>query len=172
MTSTISSPCDHHISLIVPDVDQAVGFFTNLFGKLTILDRSPVRFDNAVVAKYVNVPNGETIIDHCVIESGRGDQLKLFEYPCAQSSPSSEIGVGTYIAFEVDDAFAVAERMKAAGIDLLEGPTRTVGGPVDELIWLCLCSPWGQHIEIISIDGPLECESEWWAGAWSTLKKS
>lgn len=152
----------HHIGFTVPDMDQAVDFFRDVFGAVTIMECGSVDVDDAFMARHLGVPKGVKIADQRVIQIGRGGSLELFEYAGVAGEQrlkhNGEVGA-MHVAFEVDDAFAVAERMRAAGVDLLEGPTLIQGGPMDNLVWLYLRAPWGQYLEIVSMAGPLGYEA-------------
>ncbi|WP_171180172.1 VOC family protein [Ruegeria sp. HKCCD8929] len=160
----------HHIGFTVPDMHQAVTFFTDIFGAVTVMECGSVDVDDAFMAKHLGVPKGVRIADQRVIQIGRGGSLELFEYSGVTGNQSlkhnGEVGA-MHIAFEVDDAFAVAQRLETAGVDLLEGPTLIEGGPMDGLVWLYLRSPWGQFLEIVSATRPLGYEAQGGPKLWT-----
>lgn len=160
----------HHIGFTVPNMDEAVAFFREVFGAVTIMECGGVDVDDAFMAKHLGVPAGVKIADQRVVQIGRGGSLELFEYSGVEGSQSlkhnGEVGA-MHIAFEVDDAFEVADRMRASGVDLLEGPTLIEGGPMDNLVWLYLRAPWGQYLEIVSRKGPLGYEKDGGPRLWS-----
>lgn len=152
-----------HIGFTVPDMDEAVSFLTNIFGAVTVMECGSVDVDDAFMLKHLGVPDGCKITDQRVLQIGNGSALELFQYS-GVSGPQSlkhngEVGA-MHIAFEVDDAFAAADRMRDAGVDLLEGPTLIEGGPMDGLVWLYLRAPWGQYFEVVSVERPLGYEAE------------
>lgn len=153
----------HHIGFTVPDMEEAVAFFRDIFGAVTIMECGSVDVDDEFMARHLGVPKGIKIADQRVVQIGRGGSLELFEYSGVEGKQSlkhnGEIGA-MHIAFEVDDAFAVAERLRVAGVDLLEGPSLIEGGPMDNLVWLYLRAPWGQYLEIVSQNGPLGYEAD------------
>ncbi|WP_298852818.1 VOC family protein [uncultured Ruegeria sp.] len=153
----------HHIGFTVPDMEEAVAFFTDVFGAVTIMECSSVDVDDDFMLTRLGVPAGCKISDQRVLQIGRGGSLEVFEYSgVTDPTPikhNAEVGA-MHIAFEVDDAFATAERLKAKGVDVLEGPTLIEGGPMDRLVWMYLRAPWGQYIEIVSAKGPLGYEAE------------
>ena len=77
---------------------------------------------------------------------------------CRITLPSSEVG-GTHICFEVEDVFASAERMKAQGVEMLDGPNTVDAGPLAGFNWIYFKAPWGQIFEIASF-GKLGYERE------------
>ncbi|MFV0385732.1 VOC family protein [Paracoccus sp. (in: a-proteobacteria)] len=160
----------HHIGLTVPDMEQAVAFFRDVFGAVTIMECGSVDVDDAFMARRLGVPRGIRIADQRVIQVGRGGSIELFEYSGVAGEQrlkhNGEIGA-MHIAFQVDDAFAAADRMRAAGVDLLEGPTLIEGGPMGNLVWLYLRAPWGQYLEIVSHNGPLGYEAAGGPRLWT-----
>ena len=160
----------HHIGFTVPDMDQAVAFFTDVFGAVTIMECGSVDVDDAFMLRYLGVPDGCKITDQRVIQVGRGGSLELFQYSgVADPKPlkhNGEVGA-MHIAFEVADAFESAERLKAAGVDVLEGPTLIEGGPMDGLVWMYLRAPWGQYLEIVSAARPLGYEAAGGPKLWT-----
>jgi catechol 2,3-dioxygenase-like lactoylglutathione lyase family enzyme len=160
----------HHIGFTVPDMEEAIVFFRDVFGAVTVMECGPVDVDDEFMARHLGVPSGIKIADQRVIQVGRGGSLELFEYsgvgPDQKLKHNGEVGA-MHIAFEVDDAYAVAERMRGAGVDLLEGPTLIEGGPMDNLVWLYLRAPWGQYLEIVSQNGPLGYEADGGPKLWT-----
>jgi len=152
----------HHIGFTVPDMDEAVAFFSNVFGAVTVMECGSVDVDDDFMQRRLGVPAGCKIVDQRVLQVGRGGALELFRYSGVASSPIKHNGEtgAMHIAFEVDDAYETAERMKAAGVDVLEGPTLIEGGPMDGLVWLYLRAPWGQYLEIVSASGSLGYEKD------------
>ena len=160
----------HHIGFTVPEMEQAVAFFRDVFETVTIMECGSVDVDDTFMATHLGVPKGAKIADQRVIQVGRGGSLELFEYSGVPGAPqlkhNGEVG-SMHIAFEVDDAYVVADRMRASGVDLLEGPTLIEGGPMDNLVWLYLRSPWGQYLEIVSSNKPLGYEADGGPKLWS-----
>ncbi len=152
-----------HIGFTVPDMDEAVSFLTNVFGAVTVMECGSVDVDDEFMLEHLGVPDGCKIVDQRVLQIGEGGALELFEYsgvPDPQPlKHNGEVGA-MHIAFEVDDAYESAERMREAGVDVLKGPTLIEGGPMDGLVWLYLRAPWGQFFEVVSADRPLGYEAE------------
>ena len=160
----------HHIGFTVPDMEQAIAFFRDVFGAVTVMECGSVDVDEDFMRRRLGVPPGAKIKDQRVIQIGRGGSLELFEYSgvAGAEKPGHNGEVGAmHIAFEVDDAYAVAERMRGQGVDLLEGPTLIEGGPMDNLVWLYFRAPWGQYLEIVSQNGPLGYEADGGEKLWT-----
>ena len=158
-----------HFALTVPDMDEAVRFFETMFGAVTAISIDGVDVDDEFMIKRLGVPAGRRIRKQRVIVCGNGGNLELFEYSGEQPSPiknNSEIGA-CHIAFEVDDAHAAAARLREAGVDVLEGPTLIDSGPMQGLTWVYLRAPWGQFLELVSLDEPLGYEADGGPTMWS-----
>lgn len=160
----------HHIGLTVPDMEEAVDFFTAMFGAETVMECGRVDVDDDFMKRRLGVPEGVKIRDQRVLQAGRGGSLELFEYEGAGEAAAirhnGEVGA-MHIAFEVEDARAAADRLREAGVDVLEGPTLIEGGPMDGLVWLYLRAPWGQYLEIVSNDRPLGYEAAGGPKLWT-----
>jgi catechol 2,3-dioxygenase-like lactoylglutathione lyase family enzyme len=160
-----------HVGLTVPDMDQAVGFFRTMFGAVTVMECGSVDVDESFMSRRLGVPAGRRIKDQRVITCGNGGNLELFEYSGEPESPvkrNSEVGA-CHLAFSVDDAVAAAGRLRAAGIDVLEGPTLIESGPMAGLTWVYFRTPWGQFLELVSTTGPMGYEKAGGPKMWSPV---
>ncbi len=152
-----------HIGFTVPDMEQAVDFFTTVFGAITIMECGSVDVDDDFMMLHLGVPRGCKITDQRVLQIGTGGALELFEYSGVSANTpikhNGEVGA-MHIAFEVADVFAMAEKMRDANVDILKGPTLIESGPMAGLAWLYLRTPWGQYLEVLSITKPLGYEAD------------
>src|SRR4051812_12747130 len=107
-----------HIGLTVPDMEQAVSFFTKVFGAVTVMECGSVDVDDQFMMSRLGVPSGRKIADQRVIVLGNGGNLELFQYSgeqyATQIKQNSEVGA-MHLAFEVDDAWRATEELRAAG---------------------------------------------------------
>lgn len=158
-----------HIGLTVPDMQQAVDFFTTMFGAVTAMECGSVDVDDQFMMRRLGVPSGRFIKDQRVIVLGNGGNLELFEYSgepeVGEPKRNSEVG-GFHFAFQVDDAVAAADRLRAAGVDVLEGPTLIETGKMQGLTWVYLRAPWGLFLELVSWDAPLGYEKDGGPKMW------
>jgi catechol 2,3-dioxygenase-like lactoylglutathione lyase family enzyme len=159
-----------HIGLTVPDMLEAVHFFETVFGSVICMSTGPLNVEDAFMARKLGVPPHTRIKDIKVLRCGRGTNLELFEYQGENSNTplkrNSESG-GWHIAFEVDDAVASAQRLRDIGVDVLDGPTYVEAGPMKGLTWVYLRAPWGQFLELVSIEGHMGYEDEGGPKLWS-----
>ena len=143
----------HHIGITVPDLKEAVAFFKAVFGAVEVFHTGPFDVDDAFMQRKLGTPSHTRIRDLVFLRCGDSTNVELFEYSGEDSSArprrNSEIG-GTHLCFEVEDVFVSAERLRAQGIDLLEGPNTVTEGPLAGFSWVYFNAPWGQSLEIAS----------------------
>ncbi|MDQ0390979.1 VOC family protein [Labrys monachus] len=161
-----------HIGFTVPDLEEAVGFFEAVFGAVTVMTTGRVEADGEFMRRRLGVPEHCRIENIKVLRCGNGSNLEIFQYSgetqAAALKRNSEVG-GFHLAFQVDDAFAAAERLRERGVDVLDGPTLIESGPMEGLTWLYLRTPWGQFLEIVSRQGSLGYEAAGGPKLWSPV---
>ncbi|MDZ4310080.1 MAG: VOC family protein [Cypionkella sp.] len=162
-----------HIGFTVPDMDKAVAFFEAFFGAVICLSTGKLDVDDTFMAHRLGVPGDRRIEDIKVLRVGNGANLELFQYsgeplmdePLKRNSQSG----GYHIAFQVDDCDAAAERLRVAGIEVLDGPNYVDSGVMAGLTWCYFKAPWGQFLEIVSMDGSLGAERAGGHPQWSPV---
>lgn len=162
-----------HIGFTVPDLDEAVSFFETVFGAVECLSTGRIDVDDAFMRRRLGVPGTCRIEDIKVLRVGNGTNLEIFSYsgdaePDAPPKRNSQPG-GFHLAFQVDDCMAAAERLRAQGVEVLDGPTYVDAGAMEGLTWCYLRAPWGQFLEIVSMDGPLGAERAGQPAQWSPV---
>ena len=160
-----------HVGFTVPDLDAAVAFFTTLFGAVECLSTGRIEADDEFMRRRLGVPGRARIEDIKVLRIGNGTNLEIFRYsgeaePEAPLKRNSQPG-GFHLAFQVDDCNAAAARLREAGVAVLDGPTYVDQGPMEGLTWCYFQAPWGQFLEIVSMDGPLGAERAGGPAQWS-----
>ncbi|MES2436271.1 MAG: VOC family protein [Pseudomonadota bacterium] len=162
-----------HIGFTVPDMAQAVTFFETYFGGVVCLSTGRLDVDDVYMARRLGVPGDRRIEDIKVLRVGNGANLELFQYSGEPSNDeplkrNSQSG-GYHVAFQVDDCAAAADRLRAAGIEVLDGPNYVESGVMQGLTWCYFKAPWGQFLEIVSMDGPLGAELAGGPLQWSPI---
>ncbi len=161
-----------HIGFTVPDLNEAVAFFSKVFGAVTVMETGQIEADEAFMKRRLGVPEHCRIEDIKVLRCGNGTNLELFSYSGesddAPLKRNSEAG-GFHLAFQVDDAHGAATRLREAGVDVLEGPTEVETGPMAGLTWVYLRAPWGQFLELVSHRHALGYEREGGPKLWSPV---
>jgi catechol 2,3-dioxygenase-like lactoylglutathione lyase family enzyme len=145
----------HHIGITVPNIEEGIAFFKVVFGAAEVFRTGPFDVDEAFMQRRLGAAPHTRIRDLVFLRCGIGPSVELFEYSGEDSNASpkrvSEIG-GTHLCFEVEDVFASSERLKAHGIDFLEGPNTVEEGPLAGFNWIYFKTPWGQMLEIASFE--------------------
>jgi len=162
-----------HVGFTVPDLDQAVRFFETMFGAVQCLSTGLMDVDDTYMVRRLGVPGNRRIEDIRVLRVGNGTNLEIFKYSGEPESDeplkrNSQPG-GFHLAFQVDDCNTAAERLRAAGVEVLDGPNFVDSGPMAGLTWCYLKAPWGQFLEIVSMDGPLGAERAGGHPQWSPV---
>lgn len=145
----------HHIGITVPNIKEGIAFFKAVFGAIEVFNTGPFDVDNDFMSGKLGAAPNSRIRDLVFLRCGNGTSVELFEYDgedkdAPQKRPS-EVG-GTHICFEVEDVVASAARLKAQGIEMLDGPNLVEEGPLAGFNWVYFRAPWGQILEIASFD--------------------
>lgn len=149
-----------HVGFGVPDLNQAVTFFTDVMGFHKIYEEGKLPLD-ANGKKAFNIrPNGE--ITHIVMMStGFGSNIEIFEF----NSPDRDMkrpltdDVGWYhIAFYTNDMNKTVAHLKAKGVEFIGSPIIHKEGPNGGLTGVYFKTPWGLQIELVSYPKGLDYE--------------
>lgn len=145
----------HHIGITVPDIAEGIAFFKAVFGAVEVFHTGPFDVDASFMKGKLGASPNSRIRDLVFLRCGEGTSVELFEYDgedkSAPQKRSSEVG-GMHLCFEVEDVFASAERLKAQGVEMLDGPNSVDAGPLAGFNWIYFRAPWGQILEIASFD--------------------
>jgi len=143
-----------HVGVTVPDMEQAVGFFTDILGCKMALSFGPFRDDKGTFMQDLLAVNPRAVINRItMVRCGNGSNIELFDY----SSPdqrdamprNSDIG-GHHLAFYFDDIAVAKAYFDANGIRTLLGPVPVDQGPAAGQTILYFFAPWGLQLEAIS----------------------
>jgi catechol 2,3-dioxygenase-like lactoylglutathione lyase family enzyme len=159
----------HHIGITVPNIEEGIAFFKAVFGAVDVFRTGPFDVDDGFMSRKLGAAPHTRIRDLVFLRCGNGTSVELFEYsgedkPTPQKRPS-EVG-GTHICFEVEDVFESADRLKALGVEMLEGPNMVDAGPLKGFNWVYFRAPWGLVLEIASF-GELGYEKDTPHRLWS-----
>lgn len=153
----------HHFACVVPDVDEAVKFFTESLGAEIATRFGPLADPegNSFADKLGIHPR--TVLRSALLRFGPTLNVELHEYdaPDQRDSPPRQSDPGaSHLGVYVDDLEAAAEYLRAQpGVTVRAvGP----GGPpeLDGLTNFFFETPWGQVIEVLNAPEPLPYEQE------------
>lgn len=140
-----------HIGLVVPDLDEAVTFFTDVLGA-TELYRSSRAGDRAFMRETFGV-DADASLELAMLRWPPNLNVELFEWsvPDARTErPRLSDPGGHHICLRVASVAAVIGRLRAVpGVQIL-GELKVVGGdgPVAGSSWTYFITPWGLHMEV------------------------
>ena len=148
-----------HVSLTVRDLDQAVTFYTRVFGAEVAYRMGP--FDAAEIPKmedgrdwteaHINVPGARLKIAMLKLPDGMGMELFEYEKPGdAATKPPRNCDVGSrHLCIEVDDLDSSVEYLRQHGCTPMAGSIDALDGPCPPSRSWYVLDPFGNQIELV-----------------------
>ena len=142
-----------HTGVTVPDMAQAVDFFTNVIGCQKAMSFGPFADDKGTFMQDLLGVHPKAVIEEItLVRCGFGSNIELFKYTAPDQKDAtpvnSDIG-GYHIAFYVDDVPAAKAYLEGKGV-----ATRIVlpvgEGPAAGQTVMYFRAPWGLQFEAIS----------------------
>ena len=148
-----------HTGITVPDMDQAVRFFTDVLGCKAAMSFGPF----SGMGDVLNI-NPEARIDKItMVRCGAGSNIELFQYTSPDQKnmtpKNSDIG-GMHIALYVDDVQLAKDYLDSHGVKTFKGPIPIGAGPAAGETILYFVAPWGLQFEAISYPKGLGYEKQ------------
>ncbi|MCZ8545637.1 VOC family protein [Mesorhizobium qingshengii] len=143
-----------HTGITVPDMKQAVDFFTDVVGCKKAMSFGPFADDKgSFMQDLLGVDPKAVIEEITMVRCGYGSNIELFKYTAPDQKDlqarNSDIG-GFHIAFYVDDVAAAKAYLDAKGVKTRLGPLPVKEGPAAGQTILYFQAPWGLQLEAIS----------------------
>ena len=143
-----------HTGITVPDMKQAVDFFTNVVGCKKAMSFGPFADDKGTFMQDLLGVDPKAVIEEITqIRCGYGSNIELFKYTAPDQKDAtpknSDIG-GYHIAFYVDDVAAAKAYLESKGVKTRMGPLPVKEGPAAGQTILYFQAPWGLQLEAIS----------------------
>ncbi|MCM2427192.1 VOC family protein [Streptomyces sp. RKAG337] len=142
-----------HVAYTVPDLDQAVAFFTDVLGAELIYREGPVQDpDGDTMSHHLGVhPRASARI--AMLRLGPVTNLELFAYESPdqrQELPANSDWGGHHLAIHVTDIDEAARYLRdQPGVQLLGSPRAIPEGPIAGNRWLYFRTPWGMQMELV-----------------------
>jgi catechol 2,3-dioxygenase-like lactoylglutathione lyase family enzyme len=160
-----------HTGITVPDMNQAVTFFTDILGCQKIMAFGPFSDDKGTFMKDLLDVNPRAVITQIsLIRCGFGSNIELFSYTSPDQQvvqpKNSDIG-GYHIAIYVDDIKAADKYLKSKGVFTLFGPLPITEGPAAGQAILYFKAPWGLQMEAITYPNGMAYEKDAPVKLWS-----
>ena len=143
--------CDH-IGLTVPNLDEAVKFFTEVIGCEYIFDGGSVSNTPKFMSESLNV-NPKASLRYCFVRCKNGSNFELFEYESPdqkkEAPKNSDIG-GHHLAIYVDDIYSAVKFLKSKNLRIFGDVNEISSGPAAGSSWVYFLAPWGLQMELVS----------------------
>jgi len=141
-----------HIGINVPDMSQAVTFFTDVLGFTPVTQIGPIPLNDAW--KTVNrMQSGTGAVSIKMVHAGSGANIELFYYEDNKGSkqqPGGDDAGATHIAFYTTDINAAVAYLKSKNVKMLGEPFHTTMGDTEGETWVYFETPWGAKMELVS----------------------
>lgn len=143
-----------HAGYTVPNLDEAVAFFVDVFGFEVVLHGGP--YDDCGYVWPGETEPEKTVLRLAVLQLGGHANIELLEYTGAAGTQSktaaprpSQRG-GAHLALYVEDIYDVERELRARNdVQFMAGVEVENGGPIDGTDWAYLLTSWGMVIELI-----------------------
>jgi catechol 2,3-dioxygenase-like lactoylglutathione lyase family enzyme len=160
-----------HTGITVPNMAEAVAFFTDIIGCKKAMSFGPFSDDKGTFMKDVLDVNPRAVISQItMMRCGYGSNIELFAYTSPDQKvvqpKNSDIG-GYHIAFYVDDIKAADAYLRSKGVNTLFGPVPIDGGPAAGQAIVYFKAPWGLQMEAISYPKGMAYEKDADTVLWS-----
>jgi catechol 2,3-dioxygenase-like lactoylglutathione lyase family enzyme len=159
-----------HFGLTAPDLEEAVGFFTEVLGCEAFYPLGPFGDrEGTWMQDHLDVHPRATIPAMRLVRCGSGANLEIFEYESPDQNRrgprNSDIG-GHHIAFYTDDMAGAVAHLEANGVEVLGAPTEMTGGPSMGETWVYFLAPWGMQLELVSYPNGKAYEADYQGRLW------
>lgn len=163
-----------HTGVTVPNIGEAVDFFTNVIGCKKATSFGPFADDKGTfMTDLLGVDSKAVIKEITLVRCGFGSNIELFEYTAPDQKDlkqkNSDIGA-FHIAFYVDDVAAAKAYLEKKGVATRLGPLPINDGPVAGQTILYFQAPWGLQFEAISYPNGMAYEKSAETKLWDTKK--
>ena len=160
-----------HTGMTVPDMDQAVAFFTDIVGCQKIMSFGPFADDKGTFMTDLLGVDPKAVIETITqMRCGYGSNIELFKYtaPDQKKIVQKNSDIGAYhIAFYVDDIKAAKAFLEQKGVPTRFGPLPVQQGPAAGQAILYFQSPWGLQLEAITYPNGMAYEKAGGPILWS-----
>lgn len=152
-----------HIGITVPDLDEAVRFFTDVLGCRELYREGPFEDAGTWMADRLGVDRGD-VLHLAMLRCGPSTNVELLEYrgAGADGRPLNNARAGaTHLAFFVDDLeAALAYLRRQPGVVVQGVPSYITRGPSAGLSFIYFRAPWGLQLELVSYPPGMPYEAE------------
>ena len=160
-----------HTGITVPDMDQAVAFFTDIVGCQKAMSFGPFADDKGTFMTDLLGVDAKAVIENITLmRCGFGSNIELFKYtaPDQKTLQQKNSDIGAYhIAFYVADIKAAKAFLDEKGVPTRLGPLPVDQGPAAGQAILYFQSPLGLQLEPITYPAGMAYEKDGGPVLWS-----
>jgi catechol 2,3-dioxygenase-like lactoylglutathione lyase family enzyme len=150
-----------HIGFTVPDLDEAVAFFTEVLGCELVYEVGPIAYSESRWMEVQLNVHPRASMRVATLRCGPVTNLELFEYSTPDQNttfPKNSDYGGYHLAFFVGDMEAAVAYLRGQpGVTVL-GEPQTDSGLIEGNEWVYFLTPWGMQMEIRSWERGLPYE--------------
>lgn len=149
-----------HVGITVPDLEQALHFFTEVLGCKLWYYEGPFSDDEGdSMADELHVES-RAVLQCATITSQSGAKIELLEYQVPGKSPTeppqNSDNSAAHLAFRVADLDDAVLRLAAQpDVHFGRGPSTIEGGRSHGLRWIYCTAPWGLQLELVELPAQL-----------------
>jgi catechol 2,3-dioxygenase-like lactoylglutathione lyase family enzyme len=145
-----------HVAITVPDLQQALDFFTDVLGCEHVFTAGPFSDPDGDWMQTNLGVDRRASASLAMVRCGPSQNVEIFQYDVpdqtTRSPRNSDVGA-THIAFRVTDMDrAVAYLPAQPGVTVLGTPTPVSGQPNGGLTFVYFQTPWGLSMEVVCYD--------------------
>jgi catechol 2,3-dioxygenase-like lactoylglutathione lyase family enzyme len=145
-----------HIAFTVPDLEEAIAFFTQVLGCERLYDMGPFADPTGTwMEDNLDVHPRAEIDNFALLRCANGANFELFQYRSPDQVtrwPRMSDHGGSHVAFYVEDKDAALAHLQQCGVRVLgEGKKAGIGPEAGEdSTFAHFLAPWGQLLEFVS----------------------
>ncbi|WP_053385642.1 VOC family protein [Leucobacter japonicus] len=151
-----------HVGLAVPDLEQAIMFFEEMFACELVFTAGP--YDNTGWVWPGETEPEELSLRLAVLRQGDTLNIELLEYTSRTRElpdrpPRPADPGGQHIAFFVEDIHGIERRLRErSDVHFMNATETEYDSPIEGTEWCYFLTPWGQAIELIRWEAGLPYE--------------
>lgn len=160
-----------HVGLTVPDLEQAIAFFTDVIGCELVYRMGPFQDEGTWFSDELGLDPRARIPAMALMRCGSGVNLELFQYEAPEQRrelPRMSDWGGHHLAFYVDDIEVALASLREHGVEII-GQLKPGMGPEagEGTGWIFFRAPWGLPLELVSYPNGRVYETTTAARLWN-----
>jgi len=141
-----------HVGINVPDLQQAIDFFSDIFGFSAVTQLGPFPLDDTwKTNNNMHADTGAVTIK--MVHAGIGASIEVFAYDDNHGNkdyPGSDDIGASHIGFYTANMNEAVAFLKSKGVKFLGEPFLMPSGDTAGETWVYFLAPWGAKMELVS----------------------